>query len=389
MIVVLPWMIRNYIVLGEFSPDPNRLTLMLNNRWELNNDQNESNSGKNQKIYLANNKSEYNTDDGTVIGNMADHFFHNEVLAFLSLPLSYNFQTIDDYYQQNFKFGKDWAGNLEVSEKILLFVNIMIFTVGISRSWDKYKYLGLLPMFFQISYHAANALVRTSGWRYLKPVDWIVFLYFTIGIIEIFNLISNRYINIQLDFNIATINSIKYINENVNISNNRSFFLNATFFLFVSIIISFGPILISDRYENQDENFLYNTVSEVKTSISGLYKDELFDDFLLSDNSFIGVGRLLYPRYFSSNGLSYKPSKPFYGLDFKRYEFVLLNDLPSYVYLPLDSYEFIENGGDAIVLGCKDQGHINALAVILLNEENRVILRSPISNLNCPLINPN
>jgi hypothetical protein len=389
MIVILPWMIRNYIVVGKFSPDPNRFTLLLNNRWDLDNNPEDKNNSKNQKLRLPIYEQSDFRNDESAISNMAEHFFHNEALSFLALPLSYNFQTIDNYYQNSFNFWKDWAGTLEFSEKILLFFNLLIFSIGISRSWVKYKFYGLIPMFFQISYHAGNALVRTSGWRYLKPVDWVVFLYFAIGIVEIINYLSKKFIDINLDFKVESSNNEIYISKEVEKPKDKIFFLNATLFFLVGVFISFGPLLISDRYEDQDEFYVHDSVSELLPQVLGYNKGDHYEDFLLSENTFYEVGKLLYPRYFDSGGLAYRQGIQFYGLEFPRYEFVLLNDHRNNVYLPLDNYELIENGGDIIVFGCKEQGEINALGLILLDEKNRIILRSPLLNFECPLVNPN
>ena len=70
-------------------------------------------------------------------------------------------------------------------QTILLLLNLFLISLGLSISMRKKRLMGVLPLTFFLGYNLANALGRTSGGRYIVPVDWIIILYFVIGLFQI------------------------------------------------------------------------------------------------------------------------------------------------------------------------------------------------------------
>ena len=59
----------------------------------------------------------------------------------------------------------------------------MAFGIGTAVQRDRLR--GLVPLGVLLLYLGANSLARTSGGRYLVPVDWILIAYFSIALAEI------------------------------------------------------------------------------------------------------------------------------------------------------------------------------------------------------------
>jgi len=63
-----------------------------------------------------------------------------------------------------------------------LIASLLILSIGFGTAWRKYKVAGAVPMMVFLVYNLATAVARTSGGRYIQPVQWIVYLYFGIGL---------------------------------------------------------------------------------------------------------------------------------------------------------------------------------------------------------------
>ena len=63
-----------------------------------------------------------------------------------------------------------------------LFINLIIIAFGISISQSKNKFAGWFPIVVLLAYSGGNALVRSSGWRFALPADWIILVYYSIAL---------------------------------------------------------------------------------------------------------------------------------------------------------------------------------------------------------------
>ena len=77
------------------------------------------------------------------------------------------------------------VGQISVSMGIFLAVNLVILSLGIGSTWKRVGFSALVPFAVFLFYNLANAFARTSGGRYIVPVDWVIYFYYAIGLIEI------------------------------------------------------------------------------------------------------------------------------------------------------------------------------------------------------------
>ncbi len=112
------------------------------------------------------------------------HYFHNEIMSFLSLPHSIELHDLKNTLQNPYwKNISTWKGELPSGSLLLILLNIGLLSAGIGTAWQRWRLAGLVPLFIHIGYHIANAIVRNSGARYLVPVDWVLLVYYALGII--------------------------------------------------------------------------------------------------------------------------------------------------------------------------------------------------------------
>ena len=68
---------------------------------------------------------------------------------------------------------------------ILIIIYLAILAVGFGAAWRHARWIALVPLTMNLGYALANGISRFSSWRYNLPVDWVIYFYFAIGVIEI------------------------------------------------------------------------------------------------------------------------------------------------------------------------------------------------------------
>ncbi len=386
---VLPWMVRNTIAVGAFSLDPGRFNLLMEDRWG------DSEEGQVREPILEQSaktfRSPLSLPDSirgqALVGKeslmeMLAHFLHNEVLSVLDLPQSIRFLTLRSYYQTEYTLTKDWAGELSPLSTTYLVANLVILSVGIGTAYKKRGWLGLVPLVIHLSYNFANALVRTSGWRYLIPTEWVPMLYYVLGVFQIVWMLRARLFSADevAEPETRIVSSIQPLDV-------TSWLRVGAGFVALSVFVSFAPGLIPDQIQPlaaQDRQTYIKEVAE-NSDISVKQINQL----LSSEGGILQVGKVLYPRfYFPDQGIFHRRSEV---VDYPRVEFTLINDWVYQVRVPIGlAQNFLAHEMNVLVIGCRGTGNrIEALVVLPLEESNSVVMmRNTEWTTSCPLPTP-
>ena len=114
-----------------------------------------------------------------------NHYFHNHVMAFFILPHTAELKNLEETLQT--PYWEDvlrWEGELPADTILMIGLNLVILSIGVGTTWRRWRYAGLTPLVVILSYFLANAIARTSGARYLVAVDWVLLIYFSIGVLQ-------------------------------------------------------------------------------------------------------------------------------------------------------------------------------------------------------------
>ena len=111
------------------------------------------------------------------------HFFNNQVKSLFILPFQiFHKKPTLILNQEYWREPITWTGQLPLEQALAFACNLIFISLGLSNAWKKLGWAGLVPLVLNVSYYLSNALVRTSGSRYLLPVDWTVYFYYLLGI---------------------------------------------------------------------------------------------------------------------------------------------------------------------------------------------------------------
>ena len=313
-----------------------------------------------------------------------NHFLHNVLTSILVLPTSPVLDDLRHTVKESHGYWRpDWDGSFTIASFLFVILNIFFIVLGVRAAWEQHRLAGLAPLAIFMFYNLSNGFARTSGGRYIVPIDWIVTIYFLIGVFQtipvVINVLGRQWTVVPQPAELVPRQSF-----------GKNPFSRATVIL--SLLFGLGALiplaetLYVNRYQNLDISRLL-AERENQMAEAGLSLQEV-NSFLQNPNAEISVGRALYPRYYIEN----EGEVHFYPvvvMGFPRTTFTLVGPGGEKgIVLPGKKPEFFPHAADTIVLGCRELLYVDALAVIVLDEQGAVYTRSPESPLQCPLKQP-
>jgi len=334
---------------------------------------------------------------GATLSLIAFHFANNLITSTLILPTSPAFHDLTRTIREVGPFWRDWHGEMNAGVKVMLFFDLLLLSVGLGVSWQKWRLAGLIPLALFLGYNLATALARTSGGRYIVPVDWVVFFYFALGLVQLC-LWGLAWLGLELDSYPAW---LAPINSEMQLPLKTSLLMLLPFVLFVGSL----PILesvIPQRYTNLSskqvvEKLLKDEKLQAQLQQAGVTTQDL--KHLQENPEAVALwGRALYPRFYTENQGEHIASREvFTSRDYPRLAFEVIgpfkNEDARYAgiaqaLLPLaEPPDYFPNASDVIVIGCRHKKplYVDAVLVVVMGQQPKVYLRQPGASLTCPL----
>jgi hypothetical protein len=318
---------------------------------------------------------------------ITNHFLHNLVTSTLILPDSVVLHDLRTTTREQSSYWRSsWDGNLTPGKFFLLGVNLGLVALGVLAAMKRNLSAGLLPAGIFLGYHLANAFGRTSGGRYIVPVDWIIGFYFMLGLMQagvwFFGGLRLLKPIDQQEARLAVSGDIK-----LNIS--WSMMWPALCLLAAGSLLVFPDFSFPQVYEKVTSEQLADRISAY-----GPYRieepDQAFINKFLRENGKVYTGKILYPRYAAGNAsgeLFFLGSQS--TVEYPLLAFALLGpDGSSNVNFAFPEFDEFPNYSDAIVMGCRQGEIVDAAMVILLSPIYRVYTRQSSAPAECPLPEP-
>ena len=314
------------------------------------------------------------------------HFFHNMIMTVMLLPNTFALHDLRHTLEAPYwKDVQQWQGELPPGAGLFLPLNLLILAVGVGTAWQRSKAAGLVPLMMLPGYFLANSLARNSGWRYLVPMDWVVLVYFAIGVLVLLRWLLDW---LGIDLFRKWLPILSGQNDSIPQSSRRQngpvAALLAILFLLAGLSLPLSKTLIPQRYPPMNPAELYE-----KINTAGLRIDrKALNQFMNSGNAYLNYGLGLYPRFYPTNGGEPQPDLPLKGRPYPRFTLTIVAwDTFYTVLLPMEQpMSFFPHGEDVIVMGCKDaqEPFIDAYAIVVLSDPPQVFQRYAETELRCP-----
>ncbi len=270
------------------------------------------------------------------------HFLNNQVKALFVLPSQIypaHLQTIIN--QEYWNEPVTWNGKLPAESFVAFIVNLVLIAFGLAYSWRAFGLAGLVPLVVEVAYYLSNALVRTSGSRYLVPVDWVVYTYFFLGVWEILR-------------RLRIIPSIPLPEEKQTTPSKKLFWISLAIALLIGLSLPALNLAFPALYESKSKAEVLEQLPMEKIENEIGITPQDMQDFYENENTVFLFGREIYPAY-------QKVDQSSIG---RALTFTLLTPDMVEIMIPygVDLTEKLPAGEDMIVLGCKDQRSDSILA---------------------------
>jgi len=330
-----------------------------------------------------------------------DHFIHNLITSALVFPTSPQLLNIRSVVKDGEAFWRPrWNGGMSAFSAAMLILNLAVVAFGVGIAAQRNRLRGLLPLAVLVLYLAADSVARTSGGRYIVPVDWILIAYFSIAVAEIVQSAAASCAPSGVVSAGASPKSRGRARARAAATargSGASPVLRAAshpvaalvFVLLLGALVPLAGALLPRRYTLRDVG---QTLSDVTRYLPALGSEQDIRRFLQQPNAVLMEGRLLYPVHYRRGEGEPTHHAPYAPQDFPRSVFVHVG--PSgllRVTLPGARTPALPDASDAIVLGCRLSGQsfnlVQAVALVLPAQELG-ILRSPAQPLACPLPDP-
>ncbi len=397
-VVIVPWMWRNFQITGQFGYSQPRQALYIAKQYSLTPEDDDPGfpEGTTPEEYTSLGFSKMisftRSYPGVVLKFVTSHFLRNEISALFIFPLSYsdiatnnqggNLFGVDPFIWQDCcslnalvastPYWGEWSGDLSGEAVIAMLINLGLISLGIGIAYQRWRFLGLLPLFLHLGYSLSAAVGRISGWRLILPVDWIVILYFCIGLAQLvlwgIAFFKNEELN-EIELQVS-ISSEGLERNRKGSSYGRSMAIGAVFLLIgISVPLAEGMFPLK-----------YAPVSNAETKeILEEYGNRPYfemgvEQFLKEDNAVATTGRLLYPRYYRAQELEPGEDLSDNPLLVDRLIFTLAGPVRGKVLMPLnDPPTYIANASDVLVIGCQRDGYLLALVLVIINLDGDII----------------
>jgi hypothetical protein len=215
----------------------------------------------------------------TFPGFVINNTLHNFVGAFFTLPDSIQ---IDDQNIQMLVSRPYWSEGKEsvvLSQIPFLLLNIVLLALGLGWSWKRWKWAGLTPLFVFVVYSLSLGFGRTSGSRYLVPIDWVVNFYYALGLVCIFQILPRAFY------------LVLGVGQNETDKVNALPGLASKWMLYGGVILVFGlAALIPIAQTMIPANALLCQLDDLKSQVGVIRKQ------VVQQNFFPVYGEVLYPE---------------------------------------------------------------------------------------------
>lgn len=341
---------------------------------------------------------------GQVAGFLTSHYANSQVqfvlllpgtvrvfdstIAFAGhrLPDKYWFECCSTLgYARRLPYWHKWDGVFPSQATLLLVANVLFLAAGLSRAWDRDRWVGMAPAFVALGHLLVNALVRNSGGRYILPADWVSLLYYAIGWAVFLRWLVRQFGDRPVALDFPAVPAVAAA------APARPLFGQPAFYLWAGAVLLAGsalplaerlapPIYTAGRQAVLLENLLAWDDLDAAAH-QGLQE-------VLASGGQVQAGRALFPRFYPAERGEPGSRNPMGPLPYPRLGFYLVGAATQPVLLPLRrAPETFPNASDALVVRCPD-GEAAAVAVFDPAKAEPLALltrgENP-ANLSCPL----
>jgi len=307
---------------------------------------------------------------------VAQHSLHTAISALFILPAHPDLSFLTDALQ---RYPYTDAGMLSppAGTLVMLALNLAIICLGAALAWRKLGWAGLAPLALFFALCLSNGVARSSGGRYQVGSDWVILVYFALGVAEIglWLLATFRW-------------PAEHAPARAPAAPVAGRLLAA--WLVLVVLVAAAPPLAELAVPRRSVRTAAQAMAQPGVEALLPASAAEIEQFAQSEGAIVRYGRLLYPRYYFHDRGEPTSDSPYRVRAYPRLVFEMLsNTYKTNAILPLPDIPDLASGATVMIIGCqtKRETQVHTL-IILAPGEPRVYTRDPYAELQCPIPEP-
>jgi hypothetical protein len=275
-------------------------------------------------------------------------------------------------------YWKNWDGTFPAGGWLPLGANLIVVSIGVLAAWRKVGWLALVPVGLHVFYNLSTAIARVSGWRLILPVDWVLILFYSLGLGHLTLWGWSYLFNGDLTEPASIPASTKRGQSGWRQQGLPGV---AAAILFAGLLLPVLEVAVPSRYADMNA-----VTAEAAWEGSGLAEQIGLDltAFLRQPEARLLWGRALYPKFYSAGtGEPGGDGSAFNILPYSRLAFRLVGPVNQQVALPMAAAPAFPNAVDVLVLGCEAEKTFEAVAVVFLEKDAPDLIAETPDPLTC------
>jgi len=325
---------------------------------------------------------------GFFIRFILDHFARNLISSFLIMPvrLGNNIQFLDFLRISNYFWGEIYS-TANLTNLVIILLNLLLIGIGFSKAYSLNPKGSILLVGFFLYYNLTSSIARLSGWRFILPVDWIVYTLFALGIVEVIFALFRRIVSVEI---FTTNPWLSDFPVTAQISQKGTLW-HISFGLLFLIAGGFIPIREQLLPHLLPEYSRDEVCERIDTALNDQGLTQISEDFLpfcLSENVRALKGYGIYPRFFKSGeGYYDRDYDPWFGRQaYDRLVFRVIGTRKAKVYIKTNMGEMRFPNGEIVYVVGREKNKFEAQFVLIDGAEEELIISSSILEGNEILI---
>lgn len=313
---------------------------------------------------------------GDVLKFTADNFLRSEMSSMLVLPVRLgNGIAFSDYLTMSEPFWEEVYTYPNILNLLVILINAGLIALGFAKVYKRYTWPLLVVLMLHVAYSLSSAVVRLSGWRFIQPVDWVFYMLYAFGLVEVVSWLLQRFLGWDLAGRIPWL-LVETRPAPEKALSWPNYVLPGLLFFLVGAFVPAREKLLPVNFPQETSEQVCQKINNALLESDYAYMSDDFMDFCRAEETLAFTGIGIYPRYFDEGEGYYQRSyDPFFGeQDYARLTFRSIGEFNKKVYIKTDEASIRFTNGAQVWFVGRNTKRLEAQFVLIADDDPELLI---------------